>query len=84
MTSRNTSSQHESSPTSHQGQNNLPFDDKLILEHPLTSPHAVREAWRFISDHQNADRYPIYHVEQFKQMIQEAAREYGIELGRER
>lgn len=65
-----------------QGQN-LPFDNKLMLEHPLNSPHAVKEAWRFISNHHNADRYPIFHVEQFKQMVQDAAREYGIELDRE-
>lgn len=61
----------------------LPFDDRLILEHPLNSPHEVKEAWRFIRDTHNADRYPKFHVEQFKQMVQEAAREYGIELDRE-
>lgn len=62
----------------------LPFDDKLMLDHPLNSPREVKEAWHFISNHHNADRYPIYHVEQFKQMIQDAAREYGIELDRQR
>ncbi len=88
MSLHETSHDHDSSraaagQTSGHGQN-LPFDNELVLEHPLNSPHAVREAWRFISNHANADRYPIYHVEQFKQMIEEAAREYGVELDHER
>jgi hypothetical protein len=87
MTSQHDPRSHEPSQTPSQanGQGrNLPFDNTLILEHPLNSQHAVREAWRFISDDANADKYPIYHVEQFKRMVREAAREYGVELGHER
>jgi hypothetical protein len=77
-------SQQQQSDEQHQQHQNLPFDDRLILDHPLNSPREVKEAWRFIRDPRNADRYPKFHVEQFKQMVHEAAREYGIELDRER
>ena len=47
---------------------------------PLETPTGIQAAWTFISDPANADMYDAYEVEQFKDRVQQAARQKGVSL----
>jgi hypothetical protein len=47
---------------------------------PLHTTDGVQAAWTFIKNPENADQYEQYEVEQFKQRVQEYARQLGVTL----
>lgn len=47
---------------------------------PLHTPDGVQAAWTFIRNPENSDQYDPFEVEQFKQRVQEYARQLGVTL----
>lgn len=53
----------------------------LTFSHfPLETPTGIQAAWNFISDPDNAAEYDQYEVEQFKNRVEQAARQKGVNL----
>ena len=48
----------------------------------LDRPDDIRDAWRFINRTDIADTYDPMQVEQYKQRIQMAARQFNVDLGK--
>jgi hypothetical protein len=47
---------------------------------PLETPSGIQAAWTFISNPDNAAQYDQFEVEQFKNRVQQAARQKGVSL----
>jgi hypothetical protein len=47
---------------------------------PLETPSGIQAAWTFITDPDNAAEYDQLEVEQFKNRVQQAARQKGVSL----
>jgi DnaJ-class molecular chaperone len=46
----------------------------------LETPSGIQAAWTFISNPDNAAQYDQFEVEQFKNRVQQAARQKGVSL----